>query len=337
MTANKLVGIDWYVDSQARGRGEPGIYHSFMASLATVINHTAGEFDPAWLMGVSGFAFRSFVNEQFCPSAMSIFDWSALPEAVEQSGYRCIYVDRLWDEGEREAERRAEAHTAIISAIDRGVAAVVWDLAGCEWGVVVGYDESTSSYDILTSEGGPSSLAFERLGRNGIDILSVAIPGVPNDRSREEVLHNSLKVAVAHAKGEEWTDRPRYQNGLAGLDLWATLYDRWALIVDAGKAKNLPSQLLELVVNYAGHHYSARCYARDYLAALAREHVALAGPSECFQRVASHLRPLWHHARGGSVSDGDTLRDLAESVREARAVEAEAVAGIEDYLARPTA
>ena len=39
MKANALEGIEWYVDEAGKERDEPGICHSFMASLATAVDH----------------------------------------------------------------------------------------------------------------------------------------------------------------------------------------------------------------------------------------------------------------------------------------------------------
>ncbi|MEJ2721913.1 MAG: hypothetical protein P8181_12365, partial [bacterium] len=84
-----------------------------MASVATALSHIGVEVDPSWLMGTSGFAFRIYINEVMCPSAASVFRWAAiLPETIEQAGYHCGYVSRLWNEEAKEAERRAEAHEA---------------------------------------------------------------------------------------------------------------------------------------------------------------------------------------------------------------------------------
>jgi len=69
---------------------------------------------------------------------------------------------------------------------------VAWDVHGCERGLIVGYDEGERRYATLTDQGQTHSLAYERLGKNGIDILSVAIPGEPNGRSRDEIVRNSL-------------------------------------------------------------------------------------------------------------------------------------------------
>ena len=86
MSIKALTDLAWYRDPDPDAAGEPGIVHSYVASLATALNYIDGRLDPAWLLGASGFAFRIWVNEVMCPSAMSVFDWRRiLPEAVEQA------------------------------------------------------------------------------------------------------------------------------------------------------------------------------------------------------------------------------------------------------------
>ena len=41
---------------------------------------------------------------------------------------------------------------------------------------------------------------------DGIGILSVAVPGPANSQSESEIIHNSLRAAVAHAERKEWMD-----------------------------------------------------------------------------------------------------------------------------------
>ena len=106
----------WYTDPAARDKGEPGVYHSFVASVATALNYLGVEIDPAWLMGTSAFAFRIFINEVMCPSATSVFNWaSILPETIEQAGRQSVYVSRLWDE---EAEALQERIASLMHEID---------------------------------------------------------------------------------------------------------------------------------------------------------------------------------------------------------------------------
>jgi hypothetical protein len=333
VSSNKLMNVAWYSDPIANQRGEPGIYHSYMASLASALNYVTGELDAAWLMGSSAFAFRIFINEVMCPSAMSVFNWSSvLPEAVRQAGYDCIYVSRMWDETEEEEEKRKQAHTAIVEGIDRGVPAVVWDIADCEWGLVIGYHQENRAYKTLTCRGKPAFLPFNKLGKNGIDILSVAIPGEPSRRSREEVVLNSLKAAVAHAEQKEWTDRPEYQNGLPAFDLWALLFERWALLLEAGKGPNIPADMPDHSRYHAGHHYSARCYARDYLKTIAGGNGFLNRASRSYAEAASCLKPVWDHFSENRKTDEGILRSFSQNVKDAKTAEEEGIGHIKEYL-----
>jgi hypothetical protein len=335
MRKNVLENIAWYGDPYARQKGEPGIHHSFMKSMATALHYVRNNLDPVWLMGSSAFAFRIYANETLCPSAMSIFDFSTiLPEAVEQSGYRAIYVCRYWNDDASEETRREEAQAAIVAGIDRNVPAVVWDVFDAEWGLIVGYDFDEKRYQTLTHRGDKSVLPFDKLGRNGIDILSVSIPGQLNERTHDEIILNSLKAAVAHADQGEWTDRPRYQNGLAAYDLWSSCYEKAALIVDAGVAHNIKQDVWDHAACYANHHYSARCYARDYLKMIAAGDESLKKAASCYETVAALLRPVWYDMVINKNLDADAVRSSAQKVKEARAAEEEGVRYIKAFLQR---
>jgi len=50
-------------------------------------------------------------------------------------------------------------------------------------------------YAILTHRGVPSTLSFDELGQNGVDILSGAVPGAANGRSAPEIPTRSLEAA----------------------------------------------------------------------------------------------------------------------------------------------
>lgn len=336
MSSHNLEEISWYKDSAAEAKGEPGIYHSFMKSLATVIFYIEGEVDPVWLMGCSGFAFRIWVNEVMCPSAMSVFNFSTvLTAAIEQAGYQAIYISRYWDESDLDSKRRAEAHGAILEGIDRGVPAIVWDVADAEWGLITGYDLNKNIYQTLTHIGKSHSMPFEKLGRNGIDILSVTIPGAKNKINRDEIIKNALNTAVSHAGQKEWTDRPKYQNGLLAYDLWASLFEKWAMIVRAGKEKNISSEIWNFARYYAGHYYSARCYAREFLKSIANKNEALSQAAACYEKVASLLMVLWEFFYQENNIDADIIYTFSENIKSARTLEEKGINFIKDYLSEP--
>ena len=324
MSQQKIENIQWLRDAAATQKGEAGFSHSYISSLATILNSLGEEVDFTWLNGTSAFAFRTFVHEALCPSAMSVFDWtSLLPEAVEQAGFECRYVSRLWHEEAQTAERQAEAHDAIRDAINRGVPALVWDIGVPEWGVITGYDDDSQTYDTLACTGQVGKLAYEQLGQREIPILSVAIPAQRNRRTHEEIVLNSLQAVVRHADQQEWMDRPVYQDGPAAFEHWARA------IEPGGPAETN----WEFAPYYADHYYSARCYARDYLASIADDNAMLLCASKAYGRVADHLKPVWQEFHAAPHPDDAALVLLAGNLRAAQREEETAISQIRQYVA----
>jgi hypothetical protein len=269
-----------------------------------------------------------------CPSAMSMFSFKEiLPESIEQTGYNSIYIERMWDAVDKEKEKRTEAHEAIVQAIGKGIPAIVWDIAEAEWGLVTGYNDNTNSYMTMTHEGKFVVLPYEKLGKNGIDILSVAIPGDPNKRNQDEIIINSLTAAVEHAKGNEWIDdRPKYQNGLSAFDLWASIFEKWAWIVESGKSDNIKMDLHFFARYYAGHCYSARCYARDYLEQISGENLHLKKAGLAYEKVAESLEPIWEYFVSRHKPNGSILKLFAENIIKAKTFETEGIKMLKEYI-----
>jgi hypothetical protein len=129
-------------------------------------------------------------------------------------------------------------------------------------------------------------------------------------------------------------DRPKYQDGLAAFDLWATLYDRWALIAKAGKADRLSPDLPRFARNYAGTHHGARCYARDYVERVAEGAPCLEDAAAAYSIVATALQLVWEHARAldGAAPAPEGLEAVARSIREAKVAEEAAVEALRRHL-----
>jgi len=329
-----LKEISIFSDVRAAQRGEPGLVHSYISSLATALHTMGAPVNGTWLMGTSGFAFRIWVNETLCPSAMSVFDWSALiPETVEQIGYGCTYVSRLWNEEEHEATRREEAHGAIVAGIDRGAPAVVWDVADCEWGLIVGYDDEKKTYGAISSAGKAISLPYDKLGQREIKILSVAVPGDTNDRPRDEVIRKSLEAAVAHADQKEWAERPTYQDGLPAFEQWASVYEKWNLLAQGGKAEKVNDAVGFFSAYYTSHYVSARCYAKEYLKTIADGSELLLEAATHYERVVEQLKPAFVFFLKKESPEPESLTTFASQVRAARDAEEQAIDCIRKHLA----
>lgn len=333
MSVQSLPNLYWYTDPTADQRSEPGIHHSFIASLATAFNYIHGKVDPIWLMGSSAFAFRIWISPCFCPSCMSVFRWEKiLPASLENAGYHYTYISRMWEEKFLEEERRQQAHSAIVHTIDRGIPAVVWDVAEVEWGLITGYDDTNKKYSVLSCLGKPDSLPYEKLGRNGIDILSVIIPGEPKGCDRAHVFRRSLEAAVAHAEQKEWLDRSNYQDGIPAFETWALCYDHWAALSESGKMNKVEHDIPRFARDYASSWYGARCYARDYLRNYGNGSDGLNQAMQAYARTSEALKPVWEDCPKELSPDPQLLRAHAKSLRTARSAEEEAIHHIREWL-----
>lgn len=316
-TKQNIPSLRWYRDENAQSIEEPGIQHSFAGGLATVLNHIHPPLDAVWFMGISGFAFRIMVSKVMCPSAMSVFDWTRiLPESVEQVGYKCRHIHRLWHEQQWEKERDEEARQAIREAVSSGIPAIVWDVAMCECGLITGCDDDEQIYDILACSGEPGTLPYSKLGHNQIPVLSVIIPGEPNNLDRLTAIRESLEIAVRHAEQQEWMDRPKYQDGLPAYDLWAKL-------VRNGETSEVS---FDFARYYAAHFYGFRCYARDYLKRVTEDFSDLEPAAEAYEEAARHLKNVFLFFSQPDTDTGTGLEETANYIL--RAGQAEA-AGIE--------
>lgn len=168
----------------------------------------------------SGFAFRMWADsEQLCPSAMSIWEFSKQKEWFENSGLTCGYVERLWGQETHEEVRRIEAVELIKNSINHGVAAVAWDIGNCEWGIINGYDDMERTFFALQVDGSEGIVPFEKLGRFEIPILSVLAVTGKEEKTKEQILSDTKKLAAAHLRGEEWCENAK------GLAVYGTMAD----------------------------------------------------------------------------------------------------------------
>lgn len=167
------------------------------------------------IVATSGFAFRMWAAKDLCPSAMSIWAFRKQKEWVENGGLVCDYEERMWGQDAIEEERRNSAIQKIKYSIDNGVAAVAWDISGCEWGLVIGYDDEAQALATLKINGEEDSVPYEKLGKLELPILSVLTVIGKNAKSAELLVSDTKKLSRSHLRGEEWCENAQ---GLAAYD-----------------------------------------------------------------------------------------------------------------------
>lgn len=186
------------------------------------------------IIAASGFAFRMWADpKELCPSATSIWEFGRQKEWFENSGLICNYTERLWGEDMLEEERRLQAVQMIKKSIQSGTAAVAWDISGCEWGVITGYDDTAGRFFTLKIDNTRGELPYEKLGLLEIPILSVLTVSGTKEKSADQILADTKKLALSHLKGEEWSENA------AGLAVYDTLIQFVTERLSADTAWNL--------------------------------------------------------------------------------------------------
>ena len=193
-----------------------GYLFSLAKCFAAVLKNSEYKDYAEDIIAASGFAFRMWVDgSQLCPSATSIWDFKQQKEWFENSGLICEYRERLWGEDAIEEERRLAAIALIRQSIDKQSAVVAWDVSGCEWGIITGYDDTDNIFSTLKIDGSEDCLSYEKLGRLEIPILSVLAVAGKQDKTVDELVADTKKLAVSHLNGMEWCENAK---GLAAYD-----------------------------------------------------------------------------------------------------------------------
>ena len=198
-----------------------GYLFSLVKCLSAVLKNSEYKDFADDIIASSGFAFRMWVAPDLCPSAMSVWEFSKQPEWVANGGLVCDYTERLWGQENMEEERRRTAIEQIKKAIDNGTAAVAWDISGCEWGIITGYDDEARTLFTLKIDGSEDQIVYDKLGKLEIPILSVLTVSSKNDKAVQQIVADTKQLAVSHLRGQEWCDNAK---GIAHMMRYVSLF-----------------------------------------------------------------------------------------------------------------
>ncbi len=187
-----------------------GYLFSFAKSLSCAVRNSPYAEFAEDIIATSGFAFRMWITADLCPSATSIWDFDSQKPWVENGGLLCNYAGRYWGQEHLEKEKQLEAIENIKKSIDNGIAAISWDIGVPEWGLITGYDDETQNLfvqQININE--PTPMPYDVLGKRELPILSVLTITGKSDKAQDDILNDTMKLAVTHLNGEEWCDNAK--------------------------------------------------------------------------------------------------------------------------------
>lgn len=259
------------------------------------------------IIAASGFAFRMWVDgESLCPSAMSIWEFKKQKTWIENGGLLCAYVERLWDENAVEEERRIAAIELIRKSVDSGVAPVAWDISGCEWGIIIGYDDETQVLQTLKISGDEDSVPYEKLGRLELPILSVLTVIGMQDKTAARLVSDTKKLALSHLNGEEWCDNAK---GLAAYDALITFVENK---LSADTAWNLEY--------YLGTYAALKWYAWKFFEKYGEQEL-----SEIYKSVYESWQNAFDCRRSTDITEAGTKAQIIQSLETAKNAEIHAM------------
>lgn len=255
------------------------------------------------IIATSGFAFRMWVDAaQLCPSETSIWQFKKQKQWVENGGLVCEYVERLWGQDALEEERRLAAIDIIRRSIDRGIAAVAWDVSGCEWGAVIGYDDDNQTLATLKINGKEATLPYSKLGQLDLPILSVLAVVEKAEKPREQLVSDTKRLAVTHLRGKEWCDNAK------GLDAYDALTDFVANKLSDNTAWNLEYTL--------GTYTALKWYAWKFFAKYGETALA-----EHYRTVYESWKAAFDLKRGQDVTAAETRSAIVAHLTAAQKAE----------------
>jgi hypothetical protein len=282
-----------------------GYFFSFAKSLSAALKNSPYSEFAEDIIATSGFAFRMWVDRGLCPSATSIWEFRKQKTWVENGGLACDYVERLWGQDNIEEERRKAAVEIIKQSVDNGIAAVSWDISGCEWGLVTGYDDAIQKFFTLQINGSQSEIAYETLGKIKIPLLSVLTVTGKTDKSTEQIIGDTIKLAASHLNGDEWCENPK------GLSAYPAL-------ISSLKEKYKPDLSWNLEY-YLGTYAALKYYAWKFF-----DKYEMAELAECYKAIHRSWQTAFEVKKSLDAADSEVMGKIISDIETAYECEKQA-------------
>lgn len=199
---------------------------TLMGSLEGSVRFLGEERPAAYLMGVTGHAFRISVADSLGVDGPMKVDLRGMLDLYQSLGYTVRLISA--QEGAADFRvKQQEAWDAIRGSIDRGVPVVA--RFGPFFWIIKGYHpERECYYTSALMRGFEEPVAMDELGMDqGVGGLEVLLLGEQQTIDPKVVERRSLRSAVDHARSKDEPGR-RYHHGFAG-------YARWTADIAGGR------------------------------------------------------------------------------------------------------
>ncbi|MBH1942144.1 hypothetical protein I5677_14675 [Mobilitalea sibirica] len=300
-----------------------GYIFSFAKALSAAVKNSPYSELTEDIIATSGFSFRMWVDAHLCPSATSIWSFDDQKKWVENGGLTCDYVGRYWGQDNIEEQKRLEAIENIKKSIDNGIPAISWDIGVPEWGLIIGYNDDTQMFSTLAinaDHADPTSpsyngalMPYNVLGKRELPLLSVLTITGKTEKTQEDILKDTLKLAVSHLKGDEWCENAK------GIEAYPALIKHFTETFNPDASWNMEY--------YLGTYGALKYYSYRYFEKVGKTELAT-----IYKDVYSCWQEAFTIKTTHDISDINNRNRVADLLKEAYANEKKAMEIMMRYL-----
>lgn len=186
-----------------------GYLFSFAKALSCAVKNSPYAELAEDIVATSGFAFRMWIAADLCPSETSIWDFGRQPTWILNGGLETAFVNCCWQPDNVSEQARIDFMPNIRKSIDNGIPVISWDIGVLEWGLITGYDDEAQRFATLCINGSADDMDYTKLGKREMPMLNVVTITSKTDKSQEEIIADTLKLAKVHLNGEEWCENAK--------------------------------------------------------------------------------------------------------------------------------
>ena len=283
-----------------------GYLLSFAKSLSAAVKNSPYTELSEDIIATSGFAFRMWVNADLCPSAMSTWELDCQKQWLKNGGLICDYVGRYWNQNDIEEAKRIEAIENIKKSIDRGIAAISWDIGKPEWGLIIGYDDETKMFAALSVTGAETEMPYNSLGKRDIPFLNVITITGKTDKNQDDIIKDTLKLAASHLMGEEKSENHK------GIEAYPVLISHFEKDFNPSVSWNMEF--------YLGTYAALKWYGWKFF-----EKYKLAELCELYKKVFDCWQEAFDIKKACDLSNSENSKKIAKLLHKAYEYERQAL------------
>lgn len=319
---NKLLAGAEYIDN----------WTSVAGALTGALRFLGDPVSAAWVMGVSGHAFRLALpvgpEGVALPGAETALDLIRAAGLYRNLG-RKVEVIHAESGARDERKQRDEAIKRVRKRIDRGIPAIVYDLHLPKFGLVTGYDDTTNTWQVrtvLTTEyAGTLPLSRWPVPEQHEPVIAILLGGNVKIEPRRSI-PEALRFAVDYAEHGDPGDTSSALHGFAAYERWQEAFARGEPVSPTGNA--LLVQILQSARRDAAAFLRADADRMLPHAAEALSRAAAAYDAEAL--AISRMMTMFPFPTGGDTTNPASRVVATGALREALAREREAIEAIRE-------